>query len=505
MIAAAPTPAPNPAPHRDAAPAAGRPPQDAIAFVIFGVTGDLAARKLMPALWALHLRGALHEGTRIVGYARSEGDDDALRGDMRAALDEHVGEVDEDAWADLASRLHYVRGGYDDVDGHRALAARLDEFGLPRRLFYTATPPGTYAGIAETMATAGLADAPEGGWTRLVIEKPFGHDLDSARELNDRLARCFAESQIYRIDHYLAKETAQNLAVLRFANAIFEPIWSNRYVDHVQITMTEPMGVEGRGGFYEEAGVVRDVFQNHLLQLLALVAMEPPARWEADAVRDEKVKVFGAMACPDPQRAVFGQYVAAGGLPGYRDEAGVDPDSRQATYAAVPFEVRTWRWAGVPFYVRSGKRLERKASEIVLHLKTPPHVPFDVPTPLRADRLVLRVAPDEGIRLVFNAKRPGQGIRLGRVSLDFTYEGRFERPTPDAYETLLLDAMAGDATLFMRSDEVEAQWRVVRPLLGYADGPAAPHPYPAGGRGPEAAYRLLEEEGRYWHEPNAER
>jgi len=480
-----------------------RPTPEACAFVIFGVTGDLAARKLLPALWALHRDGALHPESRIVGYARSEGDDASLRAQARTELERYAGDLDEAAWDDLAGRFHYVRGGYDDPDGHGRLADRLEELGLPRRLFYTATPPATYAGIAEAMAEAGLHHPPAGGWARLVIEKPFGHDLDSARDLNDRLRAVFDEAQIYRIDHYLAKETAQNLAVLRFANALFEPIWSNRYVDHVQITMTEPLGVEGRGGFYEQAGVVRDVFQNHLLQLLALVAMEPPARWEADAVRDEKVKVFRAMACPDADEAVFGQYVAARGLRGYRDEDNVDPESTQATFAAVRFEVRTWRWSGVPFYVRSGKRLEHKASEIVLRFKTPPHVPFALPAPLKADRLVLRVTPNEGIRLVFNAKRPGQGVQLGRVSMDFAYDGRFDRRTPDAYETLLLDAMVGDATLFMRADEVEAQWHVVRPLLERADDGRLPHPYPAGGRGPDAAYALMERAGRYWHEPDA--
>jgi len=485
----------------NALPSASPPTAEACAFVIFGVTGDLAARKLMPALWTLHRLGALHEDTRVIGYARSENDDEGLRRELRAALEEHGADVDDDAWAAFAPRLRYVRGGYDDPQGHRRLARLLDELELPRRLYYTATPPGTYGGIADALAEAGLHRPPEGGWARLVIEKPFGHDLQSARDLNERLAAPFDERQIYRIDHYLAKETAQNLAVLRFANAIFEPIWSNRYVDHVQITMTEEVGVAGRGGFYEEAGVIRDVFQNHLLQLLALVAMEPPARWEADDVRDEKVKVLRAMDCPDADRAVFGQYAAGDDLPGYRDEENVAPDSTQATFAAVPFEVRTWRWSGVPFYVRSGKRLERKASEIVLHFKTPPHVPFELGGPMKADRLVLRVSPDEGIRLVFNAKRPGQGMRLGRVSLDFTYEGRFDRPTPDAYETLLLDAMLGDATLFMRADEVEAQWRVVAPLLAFADGASAPHAYPAGSPGPQAAFRLLEDAGRSWHDP----
>ena len=292
------------------------------------------------------------------------------------------------------------------------------------------------------MADAGL-DASEGGWVRLVVEKPFGDDLKSAKKLNEHVLEHFAENQVYRIDHYLAKETAQNLSVLRFANAMFEPIWSNRYIDHVQITMMEPMGVEGRGSFYEEAGIIRDVFQNHLLQLVALVAMEPPARWDASSVRNEKVKVFDAMACLDPKDAVLGQYKTSGKTKGYRQEKGVDPKSNQATYAAAEFQIHNWRWEGVPFYVRSGKRLERKASEIVLRFKKPPHVPFKLEHPLKADRLVLRLVPNEGISLRFNAKEPGQSIDLERVSMDFYYDRAFDRPTPDAYETLLLDVMQG--------------------------------------------------------------
>jgi len=290
--------------------------------------------------------------------------------------------------------------------------------------------------------------------------------------------------------------------VLRFANSIFEPVWSNRYVDHVQITMVEPMGVEGRGGFYESAGVLRDVFQNHLLQLVALVAMEPPARYDAHSVRDEKVKVFDALRCVRPENAVLGQYVSGNGMPGYREEDGVDPRSRQATFAAVELELRNWRWSGVPFYLRSGKRLEMKATEIVLQFKTPPHVPFDLPTDLKADRLVLRLVPDEGIVLRFNGKRPGQGIEMERISLDFLYGRSFERPNPDAYETLLLDVMLGDATLFMRADEVEAQWRVITPLLEHIrEVRPTPMFYEAGSMGPDAAYALLDREGRYWYRP----
>ncbi len=471
------------------------------AFVIFGVTGDLAARKLLPALYALHRGGALHPETQIVGFARSVTDDAGLRERLGSALREHVDDVDDDTWHDLARRIVAVRGGYDD-DGFASLLERLEAIGLDDHVYYTSTPPEAYGAIVKGLATSGLARS-KAGFRRLVVEKPIGHDLASALTLNAALGEAFDESQVYRIDHFLAKETAQNLAVLRFANALFEPIWSNRYVDHVQITVAEAMGMEGRGAFYEQAGVVRDMFQNHLLQLLALVAMEPPTRYDADAVRDEKVKVLRATDCLAPEDVVLGQYTAMDELPGYRQEEGVDPDSHVPTYAAAAFAVRTWRWAGVPFYVRSGKRLEAKASEIVLHLKKPPHVPFTtLSETLKADRLVLRLVPDEGIAFRFNAKVPGQGIELDRVSLEFRYRERFEGRVPDAYETLLADVMEGDATLFMRADEVEAQWRVVEPLL---DPPTLePEQYPAGSMGPLAAITLLERDGRFWHKPGSE-
>ena len=471
------------------------------AFVIFGITGDLAARKLMPALFQLHRQGALDEGTILVGYGRSPLSDEALRARLRESLARHVQWHDDGAWEALEERIHYVQGGYDEPEGFQRLAARLEDWGLDNRVFYTATPPQTYEPIVRNLAGAGLHRG-NNGWSRLVIEKPFGDDLATAQELNRHVLERFREEQVYRIDHYLAKETAQNLAVLRFANSIFEPVWSNRYVDHVQITMVEPMGVEGRGSFYESAGVLRDVFQNHLLQLVALVAMEPPARYDAHSVRDEKVKVFDALRCVRPENAVLGQYVSGNGMPGYREEDGVDPRSRQATFAAVELELRNWRWSGVPFYIRSGKRLEMKATEIVLQFKTPPHVPFDLPSHLKADRLVLRLVPDEGIVLRFNGKRPGQGIEMERISLDFLYGRSFDRPNPDAYETLLLDVMLGDATLFMRADEVEAQWRVITPLLErIREARPTPMFYEAGSMGPDAAYTLLDREGRYWHRP----
>lgn len=473
----------------------------ATSFVIFGITGDLAARKLMPALYALHLHGLLNPEARIIGYARSDLTETELRERLRAAVQEHADEFDEAAWASLQERIAYQRGGYDSSADFEQLGERIEKLSLPETVFYTATPPSTYEEIIHTLAAADLTNYPSGKPVRIVIEKPFGDDLQSARKLNELLLAHFSEEQIYRIDHYLAKETAQNLAVLRFANTLFEPTWNNRYIDNVEITMEEAGGVEGRGSFYEEAGVIRDVFQNHLLQLVALVAMEPPARYDARSVRNEKVKLFEAMACVQPDEAVFGQYVAGNGKKGYREEDGVNPESNQATYAAVEFRISNWRWEGVPFFVRGGKRLRQKATEIVLHYRLPPHNPFNLPRPLRGDRLILRLTPDEGISIRFNIKEPGQEIKLDRMNLDFSYSRHFPGRTHDAYETLLLDVMTGDATLFMRADEVEAQWQVVEPLLErekrpdqqpafYAVGSAGPNK-----AGPPDASTLPEQEG----------
>ncbi len=470
------------------------------AFVILGITGDLAARKLLPALYELHLQDHLHPESRIIGYARSDLTDAELRSRLEEEVRQHARSFDAAAWEQLAGRISYCRGGYGDPDGYGRLKEKLADTGLERHVFYTSTPPSTYGGIVSSLAEAGLNDAPEGGWSRIVIEKPFGDDLRSARELNEVLSASFTEEQIYRIDHYLGKETAQNIAALRFANTLFEPTWNNRYVDHVQVTMEESVGVEGRGSFYEEAGVIRDVFQNHLLQLVALIAMEPPARYDARSVRNEKVKVFEAMACPNPEHAVLGQYTAGDGQPGYLEEDGVAADSRQATYAAVEFRISNWRWQGVPFFVRSGKRLSGKTTEVVLQYKVPPHLPFSLDQELHADRLVLRISPDEGISINFNVKQPGQEIRMQRARLGFSYQNDLGSHNPDAYETLLLDVMQGDATLFMRSDEVEAQWRIVQPLLEGTAAMGKPHGYPAGSRGPDAAYELLSRQGRSWHE-----
>ena len=470
--------------------------------MIFGATGDLAARKLIPALYALHLGEGLHPETHVVAFARSDWSDEKLRGAMTDAVKRYRPDAfDAERWRQLAQRMSYVRGDYDAAGGYSTLAEKLHELGIHQRIYYTATPPAAYEPIVRGLTGAGLAGKDDPG-ARLVVEKPFGRDLASARELNEVVLNAFEEEQVYRIDHYLAKETTQNLAVLRFANSLFEPIWSGRYVDHVQITMAEDIGVAGRGGFYEDAGVIRDVFQNHLLQLVALIATEPPARFEARSVRDEKVKVFRAMSCPSAPDSVLGQYAGSGDTQAYRDEDGVPFDSRQATFAAVEFCIENWRWAGVPFFVRSGKRLSAKASEIVLELKQPPHVPFKLPRPLLADRLVLRLVPDEGITFRFNAKAPGQGIDIDRVSLDFYYRDQFARPSPDAYETLLMDLMRGDPTLFMRADEVEEQWRIVEPILtAWEGGRLEPYPYPAGSWGPDAADKLLARRGRRWYAP----
>ncbi len=485
-------------------------PAPACIFVIFGITGDLAARKLMPAIFELHKQGALHPETKLVGYSRRDWNDAKLQDEVKKALKKFAPKAfDEAAWNELAPRFSFVSGGYDDPAGFKGLAEHLATLGQPDRIFYTSTPPSTYGGIAEQLAAAGLNrsgkhrdnhSGQEGdGSTRLVIEKPFGYDLGSAQKLNETLLANFDESQIYRIDHYLAKETAQNIAALRFANTIFEPTWNSQYVDHVQITMAEPMGVEGRGSFYDETGVIRDVIQNHLLQLVALTATEPPSRYDAKSVRDEKVKVFQAMACVNPEAAVIGQYS------GYRGEPDVDESSRQGTYAALEFSITNWRWAGVPFFIRSGKGLKAKSSEIVVVYKRPPHIPFELRGAVKPDRIVLRLQPNEGISLRFIAKRPGQGVSLGRASMDFFYDDEFSTHGRDAYETLLEDVMAGDATLFMRADEVEAQWRIIEPVIstweGATDEPAF---YERGTWGPEEADMLMAKGGRRWHRPLTE-
>jgi glucose-6-phosphate 1-dehydrogenase len=493
---------------------------DPCTFIIFGATGDLTHRRIMPALVNLRRAGLLPPQTAVLATARRPYTDEAFRAEMAAAIADHSRLPIEPAlWADFASGLHYQQGDFASPDAYRALAHRLDQIDAERgtrgnRLFYLATPPSAYAGIVEQLGKVGLdKEQRGGGWARIVIEKPFGHDLASARALNRDVLRVFRESQIYRIDHYLGKETVRNILVFRFGNGIFEPVWNRRYIDHVQITVAEDLGVEGRGAFYEEAGATRDILQNHVLQLLTLVAMEPPIAFEADALRDEKLRVLRAVD-PDwtEQRVrrdiVRGQYAAGwvGGrqVPGYRDEPEVAEDSQTETFVALRLEVQNWRWADVPFYLRTGKRLPKRASEIAIQFKRPPLMLFrEATTDPEANLLALRIQPDEGILLRFAAKVPELGLDVRSVNMDFTYGSSFSTEAPEAYETLILDCMLGDASLFTRADEVEAAWGIVAPIdavwaSGVEDDDLRAHPYEAGSWGPAAAERLIEADGRRW-------
>jgi glucose-6-phosphate 1-dehydrogenase len=504
-----------------------RVPEPSIA-VIFGATGDLTHRKILPALYNLHRAGLLPLESAILGFARRPFTDDAYRTEMRRAVEEHSRSPVEPAiWEEFARRIHYHQGEFGDVASFAALGQRLESIDAEsgtrgNRLFYLATPPSTYVEIVDRIGEAGLHRQGHGSrahWARIVVEKPFGSDLDSARDLNRDLLRVFDEAQVYRIDHYLGKETVRNLLVFRFANGIFEPIWNRRYVDHVQITVAEDLGVEGRGAFYEEAGAIRDIVQNHMMQLLSLVAMEPPINFEAEALRDEKVRVLRAVDPDwDEQRiardVVRGQY-AEGWIGGeraraYRDEPEVDNESSTETFVAMKVEVQNWRWADVPFYLRTGKRLPKRASEVAVQFKRPPLLLFrEAVTDPEPNLLALRIQPDEGIMLRFAAKVPQLGLDVRSVNMEFTYGSSFMSDVPEAYETLLLDAMLGDASLFTRADEVEAAWGLVTPIIGTWDEWGASggeqegqlHFYEAGTWGPEAADRLIDRDGRRWRRP----
>ncbi|HWQ14762.1 MAG TPA: glucose-6-phosphate dehydrogenase [Roseiflexaceae bacterium] len=486
------------------------------AVVIFGATGDLTHRKLVPALYNLHRERLLPPGFSVVGFARRAWSDDFFRTGLREDTRKYSRTgVEDGLWDSFAEGISYVRSSFDDPAGYLALAKRLEELDERRgtggnRLLYLSTPPESYGEIIRQIGAAGLNRSPNGGWTRIIIEKPFGRDLQSARALDIEVHRVFHESQVYRIDHYLGKETVQNILVFRFANGIFEPLWSRNHVDHVQITVAESVGVEGRGNYYESAGALRDMVQNHLMQLLTLTAMEPPVGYRADAVRDEKVKVLRAIRPIAPDEVerftVRGQYgpgsVGGQAVPGYREEPGVAPDSRSETYVALQFYVENWRWAGVPFFLRTGKRLPKRASEIAIQFKMAPTMLFDSGplSGIEPNVLAMRIQPDEGISLRFDSKVPGQANQIRPVTMDFRYNASFGVESPEAYERLLLDAMLGDSTLFTRSDEVEASWSLITPIhQGWEDAPAPEFPnYEAGSWGPRAADEFIARIGARW-------
>ena len=476
-------------------------------LVIFGASGDLTHRKIFPALYALAVRRLLPEQFAVLGAARSEWSDDEFRTQMEEAVREFGrDEFREDVWERLAGATSYLPLGFADAEGGDALGrhlAELDEQHGTRgnRVYYLAVPPSAMPTLVEKLGEQRSTE----GWTRLIVEKPFGRDLASARELNALITRYFTENEVFRIDHYLGKETVQNMAALRFANGIFEPIWNRQFIDHVQITVAESVGIENRAGFYEEAGAIRDIFQNHMLQLVALTAMEPPIDFTADSVRNEKVKVLKSIHTPGPKHVVRGQYgrgyVEGLEVPGYREEEGVDPNSLAETYVAAKLFVDNWRWADTPFYVRTGKRLPRRETTIAIQFKRAPHPPFEeaAAEELRPNVLVVHVQPDEGVSLAIAAKVPGQGMKLRTVHMDFVYGGAFRVEMPEAYERLILDTMRGDATLFTRADEVDEQWSIVDAIVAAwrRDRPAFPN-YAAGTWGPPSANELLERDGRSW-------
>ena len=489
----------------------GSYPEAGVAIVIFGVTGDLTHRKLIPALYELKRNARLPEPFYIIGFARRDWDDEKMRAVLHEGIMDHsrTRPVDEGIVEKLLTNAYYVQSRFDDTDGYRRLAGLLEKLNVSACLFYLATPPESYVEIIRQIGAVSLAKK-ENTWRRIIIEKPYGRDLNSARNLDNEVHQVFNESQVYRIDHYLGKETVQNILVFRFGNGIFEPLWDRRSIDHVQITVAETVGVEGRAGYYETAGVIRDVFQNHLLQLLTLTAMEAPVAFNADAVRDEKVKILKAlrpMKTSDALQNTFrAQYVSGfiedRRVPSYRDEPAVAPTSLTETLLAARLFVDDWRWSGVPFYIRSGKRLPKRVTEIAIHFKQVPLALFgtrnfagDAP-----NLLILNIQPDEGITLTFGAKAPGPIQQVEPVKMEFSYAKTFGGEPPEAYERLLLDCISGDATLFTRSDEVLAAWSFTSNIIeGWATQPLHNLPvYEAGTWGPPGIDEFVEKDNRNW-------
>lgn len=487
-------------------------------LIIFGAAGDLTKRKLIPALYNLKKAELLSDNFAVIGVARAEMDDEEFRERLRNDMNEFATEeIEAEIWSWLAERLHYLSGDFTDENTYSALKTRLDKIDAERNgrgncIFYLATAPQYFAPVVEKLGNANLTKEEGGRFRRVVIEKPFGSDVESARQLNQELMQVLREEQIYRIDHYLGKETVQNILVFRFGNGIFEPIWNRRYIDSVQITAAEEVGVEKRGGYYEQAGALRDMVPNHLLQLVTLTAMEPPVSFKANAVRDEQAKVLHAIQCPPPDeaagRSVRGQYGAGvidgESVPAYRSEPNVAPGSSVETFVALKLLIDNWRWADVPFYLRTGKRLAARDTEIAISFKRAPFMLFrDTPVDqLTSNRLVLHIQPDEGVTLRFGAKVPGPILKLGAVDMEFDYEDYFGNVSSTGYERLLHDCILGDATLFQRADQVEAGWAVVAPIQkAWASAPSPDFPnYEAGSWGPKEADELLERDGHKWEE-----